>query len=61
MFSYLKDSEYSINGEEIDVSERNFKMAVTIENFNGPSKIKNDERYVKWMFRIVGKHEGEYY
>ena len=38
MFSYLKDNDYSINGEEINLSERNFKIAVTIEDFNEPSK-----------------------
>ena len=33
-------------------------MAVTIEDFISPSKQKNDERYVKWLFRIVGKLNG---
>ena len=36
-------------------------MAVTIEDFNSPSKLKNDERYVKWFFRIVGKRDGVWY
>ena len=37
-------------------------MAVTIEDWiSTPKKLKNDERYVKWLFRLVGKHDGEYY
>ena len=36
MFSYLKENDYSINGEEVDLSERNFRIAVTIEDFFAP-------------------------
>ena len=38
MFSYLKDNDYSLNGEEIDLSERKFRIAVTIEDFFAPIK-----------------------
>ena len=36
MFSYLKENDYSLNGEEIDLSERKFRIAVTIEDFFAP-------------------------
>ena len=38
MFSYLKDNDYSLNGVEIDLSERKFRIAVTIEDFFAPRK-----------------------
>ena len=62
MFSYLKDNDYILNEEKISLTERNFRIAFTIEDTNedysGRIKLKNDERYVKWLFRIVGKREG---
>ena len=62
MFSYLKDNDYILNEEKISLTERNFRIAFTIEDttedFSGRIKQKNDERYVKWLFRIVGKREG---
>ena len=61
MFAYLKESDYSIEGIEVNLSERNFRMAVTIEDFYGPFKQKNDERYVKWLFRLVGKRDGVFF
>ena len=61
MFSYLKDNSYSLNGESINLSERNFRIAVTIEDYFAPKKLKNDERYVKWIFRLYGKTNGIFY
>ena len=58
MFAYLKESEYQINREAINLGERNFRMAFTVENLFGPWKLKNDERYVKWIFRLVGERDG---
>ena len=60
MSSYYKMNEYS-NGQAINLRELNFKMAVTVENFNSPKKQKNDPRYVKWIFRMYGKREGKYF
>ena len=34
-------------------------MAVAIEDYNSPKKLKDDPRYVKWMFRLYGKRNGE--
>ena len=48
MFSYLKDNDYSLNGEEVNLSERKFRIAVTIEDFFAPIKHKTTHKYVKW-------------
>ena len=61
MFSYLKDNDYSLKGEDINLGYRNFRIAVTIEDFFPPKKLKNDERYVKWIFRLYGKTDGIFY
>ena len=61
MFSYLKENDYSINGEEIDLSERKFRIAVTIEDFFAPIAQKNDPKYIKWLFRLYGKRDGVFY
>ena len=64
MFSYIKDENQLVDGEEINLSERNFRIAFTIEDFGETDaliKQKNDEKYVKWLVRLVGKREGKYY
>ena len=61
MFSYLKDNDYSFNGEEVNLSERRFRIAVTIEDFFSPIKMKSDPKYVKWFFRLYGKRKGIFY
>ena len=53
MSSYYKEDYYA-NGEAVNLSERNFRMAVSVENLYGSFKLKDDERYVKWLFRLVG-------
>ena len=47
MSSYFKEDYYE-NGEEVDLSERNFRMAISVENYLAPIEQKNDPRYVKW-------------
>ena len=34
MFSYLKDNDYILNEEKISLTERNFRIAFTIEDTN---------------------------
>ena len=38
MFSFYKDNDYSLKGEDINLGERNFRIAVTIEDFFAPIK-----------------------
>ena len=61
MFTYLKDNDYSLSGEMVNLSERNFKLAITIEDFFDPIAQKNDPRYVKWIFRMYGKRQGVWF
>ena len=61
MFTYYKDNVYSLNSEKINLSARNFKIALTVEDYFPPKAMKNDLRYVKWIFRIVGKRDGVWY
>ena len=58
MFTYYKDNTYSLNNEKINLGARNFRMAVTIEDYFPPIAQKNDLRFVKWIFRMVEKHNG---
>ena len=39
----------------VNLNENKFKFAVTIENFHGEIKQKNDPKYVKYLFRKYGK------
>ena len=57
MSSYYKEDYYA-NGEAVNLSERNFRMAISVEDYLEPIKQKNDPRYVKWQFRLWGKRDG---
>ena len=41
------------------MNEFNYRMAVTIEDFYAPHEFKINEEYVKWVFRLRGKKDGE--
>ena len=58
MSSYYKEDYYA-NGEAVDLSERNFRMAISVEDYLEPIMQKNDPRYVKWQFRLWGKRDGQ--
>ena len=58
MFTYFKDNTYSLNNEQLNLGARNFRIAVTIEDYFPPIAQKNDLRFVKWMFRMVIKRNG---
>ena len=55
MFTYYKDNLYSHNSESINLSARKFRIALTVEDFFAPAARKDDPRFVKWIFRMVGK------
>ena len=46
-------------GASADVRDAGFRIAVSIEDYFEPKKLKNDPKYVKWLFRIYGKKDGE--
>ena len=56
--SYYYNWNEHENGEVVNLNDINFKIAVTIEDYNSPKTLKNDPRYVKWMFRLHGKRNG---
>ena len=58
MSSYYKDNAHE-EGFKFNLSENNFRLAVTIEDYYPPRQMKSDPQFVKWMFRIVGKRGGE--
>ena len=50
---FNKDDKYNLN-------ESNFRIAVAIEGFR-KKDMKDDPRFVKWIFRVYGKKDGEEY
>ena len=58
MSSYFKEDYYA-SGESVDLSEKNFRMAISVEDYLAPIRQKNDHRYVKWQFRLWGKRDGQ--
>ena len=44
----------------MDLNEVGFRMAVSVEGF-GPDDLKDDKRYVKYIFRMYGKKNWEPY
>lgn len=53
MSSYFKEDYYS-SGETVDLSQKNFRMGISVESYLAPIQQKNDPRYVKWQFRLWG-------
>ena len=52
---YLEDG--MSNGNVLNLNEKGFRMAVSVESFLG-KKQKNDPKYVKYIFRLAGKKNG---
>ena len=51
--TYFKDDENS--SSVINLNERNFRFAFTVEPYYDPIKQRNDSRYVKYLFLLYGK------
>ena len=51
MSSYLTDIG---ENENMNLTQRNFRIAFSIENYNSDKFLKNDTDYVRWLFRIYG-------
>ena len=51
--TYFKDDE--IRDSAVNLNEKKFRFAFTIENVYGKYEQKNDPRYVKYIFRKYGK------
>ena len=55
MSSYLEDVP---ENEKFTINEKGFRIAIAIEDYYEPKQLKNDPRYVKWLFRLWGKKDG---
>ena len=58
MSSYERDLPL---GEVMNLSERKFRIAFAVEDYQYPYKLKNDPNYVKWIFRLFGKKDNKIY
>ena len=43
------------------LNKHNFRIAFTVESFLYPIQMKKDPKYVKYIVRMYGKRNGEYY
>ena len=56
MSSYNKKLE---SGEKISLGGNGPRVAFSIEDYYTPIELKDDPRYVKWMFRVFKKIENK--
>ena len=55
MSSYLQDIE---PGTRLNLKEKGFRFAFTIEDYYEPKQLKKSPAYVKWLIRFWGKKGG---
>ena len=60
MSEYFKENEFA-NGFPVNLKQRNFRMAVNVEDYHKPYELKDDPKYVKWIFRMYGMRDGVYF
>ena len=48
-------------GQDVILNEANFRIAFTVEDYYAPYQLKDDDRYVRWLFRVLGKKDGVYF
>lgn len=53
--SYLLEVEDDVT---INLNDRDFRLAFSIEDYVWPHRLKDDPAYTKWFARIWGKKEG---
>lgn len=51
--------ENEMSGVTLNLNERNFRIAFTVEPYLGTKKQTSDPRYVKYLFRLYGNHKGK--
>ena len=47
------------NGKVMNINERGFRIAVSVESFLKPNEQKNNPKYVKYIIRLAGKRNGK--
>ena len=53
---FVKEGHF--DGEEINLTERGFRIAYAVEGLYPPQALKDDPAYVKWIFRVRTKTDG---
>ena len=56
MSSYFKDTDPNFS---VDLNSLDFRIAFAVEDFLLPKKLKNSPKYVKWLFRLFGRKDGQ--
>ena len=44
-------------GRNANLNDLNFRIAFNVEDFQAPHQLKDDEKYVRWVFRLYGKKD----
>ena len=57
--SYYTENE--MDGVSVNLNEQNYKFAFTVESYQSPIHQKNDRRYVKYLVRVYGRRNGEFF
>ena len=47
-----------MSGIPVNLNERNYRIAFTVESYLDPKMHKRDPRFVKYLFRLIGKRNG---
>ena len=47
-----------MTGIPLNLNERNYKLAFTVESFHFPEQQKSDPRYVKYLVRLYERRDG---
>ena len=51
--------ENEMSGIALNLNEKNYRIAFTVESYLSPKKQKRDPRYIKYLFRLYGKRNGK--
>ena len=55
--SYFIDD--GMQGESLNLNERKYRIAFTVESYLEPIEQKRDPKYVKYLFRLYGRKNGQ--
>ena len=58
--SQFIEEHYFNENDKYNLNTSGFKIAFAIEDYH-TQVLKDDTRYVKWIIRLFGKKDGEYY
>lgn len=56
MSSYTEENHADL---KLDLKEKAFQVAFSVEDYFKPKRLKDDPAYIKWLFRLWGKRQGQ--